>query len=149
MTMFSRAALVWFAIMIGAILNGAFRDIMLVPRLGDPVARAISCFTLAGIIVLVTWTSLQWIQPASVRDAWTVGELWLVMTLAFEFGAGHYLFGTPWAVLLAEYNVFAGRLWVLVLAATLTAPPLVYGLAGNSPRETEISSDPSDDRAQP
>jgi len=48
--------------------------------------------------------------------------MWLAMTLAFEFGAGHYLFHTPWAALIADYNILRGRLWILVLAATLTAP---------------------------
>ena len=59
-------------------------------------------------------------------DAWTIGATWLVMTLAFEFVAGHYLFHTPWTTLLADYNVFPGRLWILVLAATIAAPALAY-----------------------
>ena len=63
--MLIRAGAVWFAIMLIAILNGAARDILLVPRLGDPVARALSCLTLAALIVLVTWISLRWIHPAS------------------------------------------------------------------------------------
>ena len=124
--MLGRAAAVWFAIMIGAILNGAFRDGLLVPRFGDALARAVSCVTLAGIILCVTWMSLHWISPTSKHDASTIGALWFVMTLVFEFGAGHFLFGTPWPQLLADYNLFAGRLWILVLLTTLTAPPLLY-----------------------
>ena len=52
--MLARAGAVWFGIMLLAILNGAARDVLLVPRLGDLVARALSCVTLAGLIVLVT-----------------------------------------------------------------------------------------------
>ncbi len=128
--MLARAGAVWFGIMLLAILNGAARDTVLVPRFGDPAARALSCVTLASLILLVTWMSLQWIHPASTADAWAVGAMWLAMTLAFEFVAGHYLFHTPWATLLADYNIFTGRLWILVLAATLAAPALVYRAGG-------------------
>ena len=143
--MLVRAGAVWFAIMLIAILNGAARDMLLVPRLGDPVARALSCLTLAALIVLVTWVSLRWIHPASLGDAWTIGVMWLAMTLTFEFVAGHYLFHTEWSTLLADYNLLAGRLWILVLVTTTVAPALVFR-AGEIPvRDTEISSPAPDD----
>jgi hypothetical protein len=143
--MLVRAGAVWFAIMVGAIVNGAARDVLLAPRLGDLAARALSCATLSGLILIVTWISLEWIDPASMGDAWTIGAMWLVMTLTFEFVAGHYLFHTPWAMLLADYNVFRGRLWILVLAATIAAPALVYRAGQNSGRTMEISSPVLDD----
>jgi hypothetical protein len=143
--MLVRAGAVWFAIMLIAILNGAARDVLLVPRLGDPVARALSCLTLAALIVLVTWISFRWIHPASLGDAWTIGAMWLAMTLTFEFVAGHYLFHTAWSTLLADYNFLAGRLWILVLVTTTIAPALVFR-AGEIPvRDTEISSPVPDD----
>lgn len=143
--MFARAGAVWFGIMLAAILNGAARDVLLVPRLGDLVARAISCLTLAGLILLITRLSLPWIRPASMGDAWMIGVLWLAMTLTFEIVAGHYLFGTPWPALLADYNLLAGHLWILVLIATLTAPALVYRAAHNPARNMEFSSPAPDD----
>ena len=143
--MLARAVAVWFGIMLLAILNGAARDILLVPRLGDLVSRALSCIVLAGAILLVAWLSLRWINPLSISDAWTIGVMWLAMTLAFEFLAGHYLFRTPWTTLLADYNVLAGRLWIVVLAATLVAPALAYSAGHNPTGATEISSPPSDD----
>ena len=143
--MLVRAGAVWFAIMVIAILNGAVRDILLVPRLGDPVARAVSCVTLAALIVLVTWVSLRWIRPPSLGDASTIGVMWLAMTLTFEFVAGHYLFHTEWATLLADYNLLAGRLWIIVLVATTVAPALIFR-AGEIPgRDQEISSPAPDD----
>ena len=142
--MFARAGLIWFGIMLTAILNGALRDLLLVPRLGDLGARAISCLTLASAVLIFTWMSLPWIRPASMTDAWRIGLLWLAMTLVFEFGAGHYIFGTPWRALLADYNLLAGRLWVLVLITTLTAPALMY-LAGEDPVSTRKFSSPVSD----
>jgi hypothetical protein len=48
--------------------------------------------------------------------------LWVALTLAFEFLAGHYLFHKPWAALLADYDLSRGRIWILVLVATLLMP---------------------------
>ena len=143
--MLVRGGAVWFAIMLIAVLNGAARDVLLVPRLGDTVARALSCAMLAASIVLVTWVSLRWIHPTSLGDAWTIGVMWLAMTLTFEFVAGHYLFHTEWSTLLADYNLLAGRLWILVLVATTIAPPFVFR-AGESPDpNTDFSSSPPHD----
>jgi hypothetical protein len=58
-----------------------------------------------------------------------------VLTLAFEFLAGHYLFGAPWPQLLADYNVLRDRIWVLVLATTALAPWLTARSHGLLPRE--------------
>jgi len=147
--MLARAAVIWFGIVLAAILNGTVRDLLLVPRLGDLVARAISCLTLTSAILLVTWISLPWIRPASMSDAWRIGLMWLAMTLIFEFGAGHYLFGTPWPSLLGDYNLLAGRLWVLVLIATLAAPALVYLVGHNPVLDTEFSSRAPNDPPRP
>ena len=143
--MLVRAGAVWFAIMLIAILNGAARDALLVPRLGDPVARALSCLTLAALIVLVTWVSLRWIHPVSLSDAWTIGVMWLAMTLTFEFVAGHYLFHTEWSTLLVDYNLLKGRLWILVLVAAAIAPALLFHAGDIPDRDTKISSPAPDD----
>jgi hypothetical protein len=143
--MLTRAGAVWFGILLAAILNGFVRDTVLVPRFGDLLARAISCFTLAGLILLVTWISLPWIHPASSTDAWIVGGMWLAITIAFEFVGGHYLFHTPWSTLLADYNILEGRLWIVVLIATIAAPALVYRAEHNPVRAMEISSPLADD----
>jgi hypothetical protein len=57
-----------------------------------------------------------------------LGVLWVGLTLAFEFLAGHFLFRVPWSRLAADYNVARGRIWMLVLVATLVAPTLALYL---------------------
>ena len=130
--MAARAAVVWLFIVPVAIANGMLREAALVPLLGEPIARAVSSLMLAGAVLLVTWLFLGWIGPTTQSDAWTIGVIWICLTLAFEFLVGHYVFGTTWEALRAEYNVLAGRLWILVLVATLAAPPLMF-MAVHSP----------------
>lgn len=78
---------------------------------------------LCGLIALVAWFTIGWIHPRTARSALIVGILWLALTLAFEFLAAHYLFHKPWAILLADYDIRRGRIWVLVLVTTLLVPP--------------------------
>jgi hypothetical protein len=43
---------------------------------------------------------------------------------------GRFLLKLPWSVILADYAMWRGRLWVLAPLATLTAPALVLCLRG-------------------
>lgn len=116
-----RALVIWFAILLLASLNGAVRDLIVAPRIGDTIARALSTVILCALVVLVTWLSIRWIGPRRPQQALGVGFFWLVLTLLFEFGAGR-LSGKSWSTLLADYDVFQGRIWVLVPVVTLLAP---------------------------
>ena len=120
--MILRALAVWLLLLILAVLNGGLRDTQLSPRLGDTVGRGISTLLLCGLIVLATWLTIGWIRPGGSREAVAVGALWVALTLAFEFGVGHYGFGKPWPELLADYDLSRGRIWITVLVVTLLAP---------------------------
>jgi hypothetical protein len=121
--MLLRAIAVWFGLVVLASLNGAFRESVMVPRLGDPSAQTVSSILLCGLILLVTWFTLDWIRPQSIRDALLVGSLWVALTLAFEFLVGHYVQHRPWAMLLADYDVRRGRIgMIIVLIVTFVAP---------------------------
>ena len=120
--MWRRALLVWVLLVGLAILNGAARETVLSPRLGPAVGHLASSVLLAGLIALTAWLSILWIAPGTARRAWAVGALWLSLTVAFEFLAGHYVFGHPWPRLLADYDILQGRVWLLVLVATLVTP---------------------------
>jgi len=122
----THAILIWLSFVLLAVLNGGFREHVLMPRLGEQSGHVISTIMLSALILFVTWIALPWIGPATARAAWRLGTLWLALTMAFEFLAGHYLFHTSWARLLAQYNVFRGRIWILALLATFSAPILVF-----------------------
>jgi hypothetical protein len=118
--------LVWMLILVVAVVNGGFRDKVLVPLVGEAAGRAVSSVLLSAMILAVTWVAFHWLRPSSLAVAWGIGLGWLGLTLAFEFLAGHYLFGRPWEDLLLDYDVRRGRIWVLVLVTTVAAPAAVY-----------------------
>jgi hypothetical protein len=66
--------------------------------------------------------SISWLGPKNGREALVVGVVWVALTGAFEFLAGHYAFANSWERLIADYNVFCGRIRILVLLANLVAP---------------------------
>jgi hypothetical protein len=129
--MFGRAVLVWFGLLVAAFANGTVRELALRPRVDEPTAHAISVGLLSAVILIVSWSTVTWIRPRSSSDAWRVGVLWLALTIAFEFLAGHYLFGAPWSRLWADYNVLRGRIWVMVLITTLAAPAIAARVRGS------------------
>jgi hypothetical protein len=120
--MFLRSLVVWFALLCVAVANGAVREGLIRPRFGELTGHVASTILLSAAILLVAWFAIGWLRPAASRDALLIGGFWLMLTLAFEFLAGHYLFGHPWSRLLADYNLLRGRIWVLVLVATAFAP---------------------------
>src|SRR5262245_39663110 len=96
-----RALLVWVGLPGIPFANGAVRELVFVPRLGNAPAHALSVAILSLAIVIVSLGAIAWIHPRSLAEAWKVGLLWLALTLAFELLAGHYVFGTPCSRLLA------------------------------------------------
>ena len=123
--LFPRALLLWLGLMMLAILNGTVREYGITPLTSDRTGHWISTFMLSALILLATWAGLNWMGPQNIRDAWRIGIFWTALTIAFEFGAGHFLFKHPWSKLFADYNLLNGRIWVLVLLTTLLAPWVV------------------------
>jgi hypothetical protein len=127
-----RAFVVWFAILLLAVVNGALREKILNPRLGEASGHVVSTLILSILVVIVSLLSISWIGPANFRAAVIIGILWLFLTLVFEFLAGHYLFGTSWDKLLADYDLSRGRIWPLVLFTTLVSPTVLFWLKRGS-----------------
>jgi hypothetical protein len=118
-----RSLVVWCVFVALAVINGGFRDAVLTPRLGEHASHVIGTITLCTAILIVTWLTINWMRPAKSTDALLIGGVWVLMTVGFEFLVGHYVFGTSWARLLADYDLVGGRVWLLVLATLAFAPP--------------------------
>jgi hypothetical protein len=128
--MFARAVIAWSLLLLVAVGNGFFRESVLTPRVGRGLGHAISTVMLSVFIVIVGWFTTPWVAPRTIQDAWTVGAIWLGLTLAFEFLAGHFVFGRTWDELLGDYNVFAGKVWVMVLVVTVMTPVAAFTRRG-------------------
>jgi hypothetical protein len=125
-----RAILIWVLLAAVGVGNGIFRGVFMVTRLGDQRAHVVSTVILCALILVLVLAFIKWVGPNTVLQASLVGLLWAVLTLSFEFLAGHYLFGNSWEKLLADYNIWRGRIWVLVPIVLYLAPRWAFRLRG-------------------
>ena len=128
--LFVYALAVWCLLVFAAIANGAFRESVLRPRLGERPAGLISTIILSAIVALAA-LALVLIAGDHATSQWlAVGIMWTLLTIAFEFGFGHYVQGDSWGTLFAAYDVTRGSPWPLVPLTELAAPTLLGGLLG-------------------
>jgi hypothetical protein len=120
--------LAWFPMVLIAIVNGTLREAWYGKQLSELRAHQVS--TASGVLLfgLYIWILLRIWKPASPNQALTIGFMWLCLTVAFEFLFFHYVMGHPWSRLLHDYNVFAGRVWAVILMWVTIAPYGFYRL---------------------
>lgn len=116
----------WVLMAVLAVANGIFRETVLVPRIGSYAGHVLSTGILI-VAILVVALSYFWTTPIAFTRAelLVVGVVWVVLTVGFEFLIG-YLEGTPVSTTLAQYDVLAGQVWILV-PLTLLVSPLLFG----------------------
>jgi hypothetical protein len=120
-----RYILMWIPMVFIAIANGAARDLGYGKHTGERLAHQISTLIAVLLFTAYIWTVLRNAPPRSGAHAAAIGILWLGLTVAFEFLFGHYGAGLPWSRLWSDYDVLAGRLWVLI-PLWLGAAPFVF-----------------------
>ncbi|MCF8369545.1 MAG: hypothetical protein K9G76_10920 [Bacteroidales bacterium] len=116
----------WFGLMAIAILNGMFR-VMTYGRF-MPEIRGHQLSTLTGIALtgFFVWKFNLYYPITSIRESWLIGLIWLVMTILFEFGFGHYVMHRSWEFLLRDYRLDKGRIWSIFLIWILLAPYIIH-----------------------
>jgi hypothetical protein len=116
----------WALMAIVAVLNGGFREVVIIPRVGDYAGHVLSTALLVVAILVLSGLYFSWTSTAYTRtELLLLGGLWTVLTVGFEFLVG-YAEGTPVSVTLGQYNVLAGQVWIAVPIA-LFVSPLLFG----------------------
>ena len=115
----------WLGMVALAFANGTVRAVGYQPLVGETAARQIATVALLGLLGGYVWVLHRRAPLPDTGTAVVVGGTWALLTLGYEFGIGHYVLGTPWAEVLADYDVSRGRIWLLVPIATAAAPALV------------------------
>jgi hypothetical protein len=117
---------VWVVMAVVAVINGGFREVVLISRVGEYAGHVLSTALLVAAILLV---SFLYFQRTPIEYAYVelvvIGVLWTALTVGFEFLVG-YVEGTPVSVTLGQYDVLAGQVWIAV-PLTLLLSPLVFG----------------------
>jgi hypothetical protein len=121
-----RYVLAWFALLVVAVANGALRQFTFGRRMSELRAHQLSTLTGSVLVGIVVWAVIRAWPPSSSGQALLVGLIWLVLTVAFEFFMGLVLARRPLSQVLHDYNLAAGRVWVLFLIWLTLAPWVFY-----------------------
>jgi amino acid transporter len=113
---------IWVILAISAIAVATFRVGVLLPPFGEQTAHQLGTVLYLIVQFIIIYIFINMIKVKEVKTLLEIGIFWVVITIIFEFAFGHYVMGHPWQKLFADYNLFNGRLWVLVLINNIAAP---------------------------
>lgn len=122
------AILIWIMIIPIAILNGGFREYVLV-KLGV-LARPLSGIILSVCIFVVAYFLVPKIKNCVKKDYIIFGVIWFVLTNLFDL-VMYIKDGGGFVDLLQSYNILTGNTWLLVVLTALFAPMAVIGIRQN------------------
>lgn len=108
-----------------AVTNGALRQGVYLKYTGELRAHQISTVTLILFFAVYIHYIIRKFPPANSLQAILVGLMWLLLTLAFEFGFGR-MRGVSWSTLLHDYNLADGRIWILIPVWVAIAPYIFF-----------------------
>ena len=127
--MYIRYVLCWFLLAVVAIINGILREATYGKNASDLAAHQVSTATAIVFTGIVVWLFHRAWPLETASQAWTIGLLWFVMTILFEFGFGHFVAGHSFSQLIADYNLFQGRVWMLFLVWLAVMPYVFFKLS--------------------
>jgi len=144
--MLLRALAVWAVLAVVESIHGLLRRLILEPWLGDFAARQVSVITGSLLIVVVGILFIDWIAPSSRRQLTSIGMMWVLLTLAFEVGAGRFLFHYSWQRILSDFNLMEGGLLGPGLVVMGFAPRIAASFSRvKSSRVERVRGLPGDD----
>jgi len=114
---------VWLFVALAAMMNGMFRSLFLVPRLGDHAAHVLSVLMMMILVLLLSSALVnRFLREYGNSDLFLIGFLWMAMSVSVDFLFEFFVMDVPWRVILRDYNLFSGRIWLLVLVTELIGP---------------------------
>jgi DMSO/TMAO reductase YedYZ heme-binding membrane subunit len=123
-TLYIKAFGIWLILAVGAIIVAIFRNGVILPLFGEQTAHQIGTLIFLIVQFAIIYFFIKQNNLMGIRTALSIGIFWLILTIIFEFLFGHYVMGHSWEKLFADYNIFKGRLWILVLINNVAAPVL-------------------------
>lgn len=125
-----KAFAVWLLIFAVEALHGVLRTLYLVPLLGDLGSRQVGVAVGSGLILLVAWLTVKWIEPRTPREQRGVGLLWVTLMVGAEVVVGRFAFGYPWARIAEDFDPTRGGLLAFGMLVLYLAPGWTARLRG-------------------
>jgi hypothetical protein len=120
-----KSLVAWLAILALAFANGALREMVLIPVLGQTTGLLTSGAILSVLVALVSFAFVHLVRGITAFRGLGIGAMWLCLTLVFEFSFGRFIQHKAWSELLDAYSFKGGNIWTIVLLVILLAPSAV------------------------
>jgi len=126
MKIFYTYFLIWLGMIPLAVFNGIIREKIIVRFTDELKSHQLS--TILLIIIFAVYTlALGYFAPVlSLFSAVSIGLMWAVLTITFEFLFGNFVAKIPFSELLNDYNLFKGRIWILIPIWLFILPIILY-----------------------
>ena len=123
----AKSLLIWISITPLAILNGALRQLVLIPALGRSLAFPISGILLSLCIFAVSYLFIPRLGKAPKAAYVKMGLVWVAATIVFETIVSIFE-GLSFGEMLQAYNILTGDLWLLIVIFIGFVPRIVARL---------------------
>lgn len=130
---------IWLLIIVIESLNGAIRELIFVPVIGEIAARYISFITGLALIFCISIRAGKWIGNNGHRNLIAQGLIWCVLTFGFEIVLTVTTRSDPYAHLLRDYDIYSGGLMPYGLIFLIFAPLLAAGVRSWFLQEDHLS----------
>jgi hypothetical protein len=125
----------WLGGSVLGIVNGVVRELVYKDEVGDRTAHYISTATLIVLLALYFLDARQKVAavgvPRRASDRARLGTSDGLLRLRLR----HYVDRKPWSELARDYDLSAGRVWILVLAWVALGPSAVRGIRRTMSRQ--------------
>ncbi len=119
--------LLWLPMIAIAFANATLRELVLIKHFSEYSAHQLSTITLIILCSVYVWFVFPVLNIQNSKQALLIGFIWVLLTVGFEFTLGR-LTNKSWEYLFRDYNLFAGRIWLLFLFCLFILPYLLYTL---------------------
>jgi hypothetical protein len=119
-----KAFAIWLLILVFAIANGGLREAVFLKAFARDTAFTLSGLMLIACILAIAMLTIPWLGGLTYPQYALTGLLWLLLTLAFEFGFGLLVRRETLDSLLEAYRFKDGNIWPVVLLVVALAPTI-------------------------
>jgi hypothetical protein len=120
-----KVILMWLCFIPIPFINGTLRETWYKKKVNELWANIIGVKFLSLSFLIYTYLFFaKNLNSLSFGQMTKFGFIWLIMTVVFEFGIG-LVTGKDFKYMLADYNIFKGRLWPVFLVVVLFSLPIV------------------------
>jgi hypothetical protein len=123
---YKKAIAFWFVLFIVAMANAIIREATYKPLLSPHIGMwAHQISSLTGIIAffIVIYYFLKTVKdPYINKDLLIIGNIWFVMTIAFETSMNLFLRHLSFHQILTTYYFWNGETWIFVLLSLIISP---------------------------